>query len=607
MPTDFTGQTFGSYKLTALIGRGGMAAVYRGYQESIDRTVAVKVLPPEFQHDANFAARFQTEARMLAKLTHPAILSLYDFGAADGVIPFFVMPFMAGGSLADRLGAPGRAQGRLPLTEVIGILGPIAAALDYAHTQGILHRDVKPSNILFDQTGAPFLGDFGIAKMMEAPSGLTGTGYVGTPVYMSPEQARGEPIDRRADIYSLGVVVYRALSGRALFDENESAVSLMLKHAVEPPASLREALPDLPKSVDDVVQKALAKYPADRYQTATEFAQALARAANINPDTPTIQELTPLKKADLPTNVPVTPTPRTPPPPPPTTLPPTWTPPSTMAPPPTGSPTSTPVPPTQTGSRGGAGGWLIGGGLGIAAGIGAVVLGLCAAIGLCVAWVATRPTPTPQTPTRTPVPTAPEEVIVSPYLFEDNFSDPGSGWEISTDPAADLGYAEDEYAFNVFETGWFIWSNPQKASYSNVNISAQAKDTARTPDILFGVICNFQDNQHFYYLGIDANGNYAIGKNDGENDTFLSGDGQVAASDKIARGSGWYRVEADCTGEGILTLYVDGLLIDSVSDTAYADGNIGMFVDVLAPASGDIHQPKNFEVRFDDIRVTALP
>jgi serine/threonine-protein kinase len=595
MTSDFTGHTLGSYRLDALIGRGGMAAVYRGYQESIDRTVAVKVLPPEFLHDSTFAARFQTEARLLAKLTHPAILPLYDFGSVSGVT-YIVMPFMAGGSLADRLSA----QGRLPLAEVIHILTPIASALDYAHKQGVLHRDVKPSNILFDGNDAPFLGDFGIAKMMEKPSGLTGTGYVGTPIYMSPEQARGEPVDSRADIYSLGVVVYRALSGRHVFDENDSAVSLMLKHAVEPPASLREALPDLPKSVDDVVQKALAKYPADRFQTATEFAAALAWAANITTDAPTIQESRPLSQATAPTNI-LAATP----PPPPTPPPPTWTPPQPVTPPVTPLP-PTSIPATPTGSRGGKGGWLLGGGIGVIAGIGVVVLGLCAAISFCAFYFATRATPTP-IPTRTAAATATEEAITSPYLYEDDFSDPASGWEISTDPAANLGYAEGEYAFNVFETGWFIWSNPQKASYSNIKIEVQAKDAARTPDILFGVICNFQDNQHFYYLGIDTNGNYAIGKNDGENDIFLSGGGQIAASDKIARGSGWYRIEADCTGEGLLTLYVDGLLIDSVSDTSYADGNIGMFVDVFAPPDGDLHQPKSFEVRFDDIRVTALP
>lgn len=606
MTSDFTGQTFGSYKLNALIGRGGMAAVYRGYQESIDRTVAVKVLPTEFLHDANFAARFQTEAQLLAKLTHPSILPLYDFGTANSV-PYIVMPFMANGSLADRLSA----QGRLSSDEVIRILTPIAAALDYAHQQGILHRDVKPSNILFDQNDMPFLGDFGIAKIMEKPSGLTGPGYVGTPVYMSPEQARGEQVDSRADIYSLGVVVYRALSGRHVFDENESAVSLMLKHAVEPPASLREALPDLPKSVDDVVQKALAKYPADRYQTATEFAQALARAANITADAPTLQELTPLNKAPAPTNVPVTPPPMTPPPwtPPPTTPPmtvspptasPSWTPPPPTAAPPTS------IPPTQTENKGGTSRWLIGGSIGVIAGIGIVVLGLCAAISFYAAYVATRPTPTPPS-ARTPIPTATKEASASQYLFEDDFSDPGSGWEISTDPAVNLGYAEDEYSFNVLETGWFTWSNPKKATYSNIHLEAQAKDAARTSDILFGVICNFQDNQHFYYLGIDTNGNYAIGKNDGENDSYLTGDGKLAISDKLARGSGWYRIEADCTGDGALTLYVDGILIDSVNDASYADGNIGMFVDVFTPSGGDVHQPKSFEVRFDGVRVSALP
>ena len=259
---------FGSYKLTAVLGRGGMATVYRGYQEAVDRYVAVKVLPAELMHDNSFAARFTNEARMLARLTHPSILPLYDFGNANGM-PYIVMPLMTGGSLADKV-----TRGPLPIAEIGRIFTPIAQALDFAHKQGVLHRDVKPNNILFDQHDNPFLSDFGIAKAMEGASTLTGTGVIGTPDYMSPEQARGETIDGRSDVYSLGVVAYQSPTGHQL-SQATTPMGVIFKHATEAPRPLHEVRPDIPLPVEKVILRALAKSPAERYQTATEFAQAL--------------------------------------------------------------------------------------------------------------------------------------------------------------------------------------------------------------------------------------------------------------------------------------------------------------------------------------------
>jgi serine/threonine-protein kinase len=269
--TDLIGKTFGNYKLVELIGKGGMASVYRGYQESIDRSVAVKTLAVDAIQDATFLTRFFQEARTLAKLTHPSVLPLYDFGNAGGVL-YIVMPLMTGGTLAERL-----TGGPLPISEVIRIFLPIAQALDFAHNQGIVHRDIKPSNILFDQRNTPFLADFGIAKTNEPGSSLTGTGVIGTPDYMSPEQARGEALDRRSDIYSLGVVAFQSLTGQPLFTAS-TPMGVIFKHISEAPRSPREAQPDLPAGVDAVIQKALAKDPAQRYQTATEFANALVAA-----------------------------------------------------------------------------------------------------------------------------------------------------------------------------------------------------------------------------------------------------------------------------------------------------------------------------------------
>lgn len=268
---DLIGKTFGNYKLVELIGKGGMASVYRGYQESIDRSVAVKTLAVDAIQEASFLTRFFQEARTLAKLTHPSILPLYDFGNAGGVL-YIVMPLMSGGTLAERL-----LRGPLPLNEITRIFLPIAQALDLAHNQGIIHRDIKPSNILFDQRDAPFLADFGIAKTNEPGSSLTGTGVIGTPDYMSPEQARGEGLDRRSDIYSLGVVAFQALTGQPLFTAT-GPMGVIFKHISEQPRSPRDVRPDLPADVEAVIRKALAKDPSQRYQTATEFVNALIAA-----------------------------------------------------------------------------------------------------------------------------------------------------------------------------------------------------------------------------------------------------------------------------------------------------------------------------------------
>jgi len=265
------GKTFGSYKIVAQLGQGGMASVYRGYQEAIDRSVAIKVMPAELLHDPNFIKRFVNEARTLAKLSHPNILPLYDFGEANGV-PYIIMPLMVG-TLVDRIRG-----GPMAPREVARILAPIADALDYAHNQGLLHRDIKPNNILFDARDTPIIADFGIAKYMESASSLTGAGIIGTPDYMSPEQARGEPLDRRSDIYALAVMVYQMLTGQTLFRAT-TPMGVIFKHVSEAPRPLRQLHPELSAEIDAVVMKSLAKTPAERHQSCAEFARAFAAAA----------------------------------------------------------------------------------------------------------------------------------------------------------------------------------------------------------------------------------------------------------------------------------------------------------------------------------------
>jgi hypothetical protein len=266
---DLTGKQLGPYRVIAPLGEGGMAAVYKAYQPGMDRYVALKVLPHHFAHDPDFVSRFQREAKIIARLQHPHILPVHDFGTADGYT-YLVMPFIASGTLADLL-----QRARLPLQQLRTVIAQVGDALDYAHARGIVHRDVKPSNILIDERGNCLLTDFGIARMVEGATLLTHTGAImGTPAYMAPEQGLGQSVDGRSDIYALGVILYELVTGRTPFAA-ETPLALVLKHIHDPLPPPRSLDPSVPDDLERVILKALAKNPADRYQTAGEFVRAL--------------------------------------------------------------------------------------------------------------------------------------------------------------------------------------------------------------------------------------------------------------------------------------------------------------------------------------------
>jgi len=260
----------GRYEVVEQLGKGGMAFVYLAHDPYIKRQVAVKLLPRQFTHDPEFRVRFQREAEVIAALEHAYIVPVYDFGDHEEQ-PFIVMRYMSGGTLVDRLNA-----GPLPLGQIPSIFQNIAIALDYAHKHGIIHRDIKPGNILFDTDGNAHLSDFGIAKIQEATAAFTGTGnLIGTPAYMSPEQAKGEKtIDGRADIYSLGVVLFQCLSGELPF-KSDTPMGVAIAHIQQPVPSLLSLRPSLPSGFENVIRKALDKDPAGRFQSATEFAEAI--------------------------------------------------------------------------------------------------------------------------------------------------------------------------------------------------------------------------------------------------------------------------------------------------------------------------------------------
>ena len=281
MPDDFeggpvkpvAGRTLGRYRLDTLLGRGGMAEVFRATDTKLARTVAVKVILATHAVEEHFLERFLREARMVASLEHSNILPVYDFGEENGV-PFLVMPYLPGGSLRDRLKA-----GPVPLALASSWIAQLSDALDAAHAAGVLHRDVKPANVLLGKDDRLFLADFGIAKMLENQTGLTATGVVvGTPIYMAPEQAQGHPASPATDRYALAVVAFEILAGRPPF-EGDNALSLMHQHVATPPPMLSMRVAGLPPGLDAVLSQALAKEPSRRPPTCRAFATGIAAFA----------------------------------------------------------------------------------------------------------------------------------------------------------------------------------------------------------------------------------------------------------------------------------------------------------------------------------------
>jgi serine/threonine-protein kinase len=276
--TNLSGKTLGSYRVEELIGRGGMAEVYKGRHTNLNRLVAIKILPPDRAQQVDFRARFEREARTVAGLRHPCIVQVFDYGVVDDTY-YMVMEYVAGNSLSDYIArnAP------LRLSEAIRLSGDIASALDYAHEQGIVHRDVKPSNIMLqkisikskdDPAVRAVLMDFGIAKIVTGTSGLTRTGTMGTLDYIAPEQILSSAtVDKSVDIYALGIITYLMLTGHLPFQGNPGAI--VFAHLQTPPPDPRKFVASIPERTVAALDRALEKDPKKRFATASEFVRAL--------------------------------------------------------------------------------------------------------------------------------------------------------------------------------------------------------------------------------------------------------------------------------------------------------------------------------------------
>jgi serine/threonine protein kinase len=559
------GQTLGPYRIINQIGKGGMATVYKAYQPSVDRYVAIKVLPSQLAESKEFATRFQQEARIIAKLEHPHILPVFDYGESDGVA-YFIMRYLEAGTLKDKMEA-GRP---LPLNEIDRIFKQLTDALSYAHSHGIVHRDLKPANALIDSYWNIFLTDFGIAKLLESASPrLTQTDAImGTPAYISPEQAQAQPVDQRSDIYSLGIILYEMVTGRVPFVA-DTPLAILFKHVSDPLPLPSLIKPDIPAPIEQVILKALAKDPRDRFSTAAEFAAAWKRA---------LEDKEPARRAPEISSAPASRATNTP---------------VTRAAPKSGRPT----------------GWVVG----CLAGA-CLLLSVAGVFLVALNWqnltstdpatdVPTQiPTNVPtHVPTDVPLPT--ETIIpisVGSVLLSDDFSARRSNWGTLTDSDSSIEYVEEALHMLIFTKDFFVWSTPNDTKYENVHLEATVINNDTDPTTAFGLLCAQQEEKwSFYYFAITPAGEYAIAKAvTDEADFFLTNDDQWASSDLIAHNASSYRVGADC-GNGTLTLYVDGEQIDSVSDTTYSIGKVGL----LTWSGEDV---ASADVTFDDFLVTSL-
>jgi predicted Ser/Thr protein kinase len=276
------GKTIGGrYQVEELLGQGGMSAVYKASDPNLRRAVAVKIIHPHLSTDQGFVRRFEEEAAAVAQLRHPNIIQVFDFNH-EGNTYFIVFEFIPGESLQEYLKRLDEVNRTMSVDEAVDTVAKVADALEFAHEQGLIHRDVKPANVMINVRQEPILMDFGIAKIVGGTQHTATGAVLGTARYMSPEQIKGQAIDRRTDIYSLGVMLYEMLSGRAPF-EADSAMTLMMMHIQDPVPDLEQVRPDVPPALMAVILKALEKDRSNRYQTAAEFAQALR---NVNSEAP---------------------------------------------------------------------------------------------------------------------------------------------------------------------------------------------------------------------------------------------------------------------------------------------------------------------------------
>jgi serine/threonine protein kinase len=529
------------YLLQERIGTGGMARVYKAIDTNLDRLVAIKILHEHLSDDPSFKERFEREAKLIASLNHPNIVQIYDFNwfERDGYpVYYMVMPFIPGKTLATVLDDLYTRNERMPHDNVLRLALEMADALGYAHNAGMVHRDVKPANIILNERGQAVLTDFGIARLIES-SRLTQDGIsTGTPAYMSPEQATGLPGDGRSDLYALGVILYELLVGEPPY-EDENGMSLMLKHLNAPVPSLTDKIPQASPALDELIAKALAKNPADRFQTASEFSDALKSAF----------------LGSLVAVLPILTTNRT-----------TAT---QVVPPLNTANTTAPqiIPPLAAPPRRN---WPI---------VGAALI-LAAAIltGAILILTQTQSDPGGGTPLPNTAVAPNNLYFVSSFSPDDSFR---SNW-----PQGTLGGLTQEmlpegfYRLRSEQTSTASTSifNPDYV-YNSVSISMTGRmDENSNPAGAYGIAFRYTDQEHYNVFAVDGRGRYSVWvRNDGVW-TELRGTGENWTPDPAVRPVGEEnRLLLDVFGNGV-TGYVNGVRLFRVTDPTFNRGNVGIYL-----------------------------
>lgn len=562
----------GRYEIQSEIGRGGMAAVYLAHDPNFRRNVAVKLVSASLEQHTDFRERFEREAQLIARIEHPAIVPVYDFGEHNGQL-YLVMRYMPGGTLGDKI-----AKEVFTLQDATQLLAQLAPALDAVHSQGIVHRDLKPGNILFDNFGNPAISDFGIAHFSTATSDLTGSAIIGTPSYMSPEQVRADAeLDGRSDVYALGVILFEMLTGHGPFTAN-TPMSVALKHITDPIPSIRSFRADLPAEIDSVLSKALSKERDARYATASELVhdlQTISRsyqsaskpvlvsrpsgndvATEVDAD-----ESSPLEVAG---SAPRVKTDRV-----------------------SASPNPEPIRPSRKTSAPES---STRGKLKVAsiAGVGLTLVLLCGVIVVVGAaaglWLPEYFNKQNASPTFTQ--TTSQPVVI----FADDFTDLNSGWPTLETSQARYGYESDGYHIAVFEPNFAPWAKTNRQD-EDINISVEARPVSQNANGFYGLLCRIDDNQNFYYFVVQTSGQYAIGKfQDG---AFHPLEGWNA-SNAIRQGNQTNRLQADCLGS-VLSFYVNDVLVGEVNDADFNSGYSGLIASAL--------DSQAFEVVFNNFQI----
>ncbi|HSO20137.1 MAG TPA: serine/threonine-protein kinase, partial [Desulfosarcina sp.] len=293
----------GRYEIEELLGQGGMSAVYKATDPNLRRVVAVKLIHAHLSGDPDFVKRFEEEAAAVAQLRHPGIIQVFDFNHDDDSY-YMVLEFVPGETFQDHLKRLNAAGRKISVANAVQYIADVCDAVDYAHQRGMIHRDIKPANLMLNVMGQAILMDFGIAKIVGGQRHTATGAVVGTAMYMAPEQIKGESPDRRADIYSLGVTLFEMLSGKPPF-EADSAMTLMMMHVNDPIPDVRALNPEVPDDLVAVLDKALAKNPADRYQTAAQLASALRNVlgrlkTGVSTEAPAAPDATTIEKPEVP-------------------------------------------------------------------------------------------------------------------------------------------------------------------------------------------------------------------------------------------------------------------------------------------------------------------